>query len=168
MSRSANGQNALFVLDHKDAYRQIRNFLAGRFVGATRDESLLNEVTKCLFCKLHLRQRGEALSEIADSIAIAERYRQAFSELRQLLPTIFAAGEELLLDPPSLAYIDGQLEGVELDNSARDPFGDLYEAFIGTSVRGQEGQFFTPQNAIHLLVSLVSPQSGEKIRVCFI
>ena len=50
-------QKVLFVLDRKDAYRQIRNYLAGRLVGATRDEALLEEVIKCLFCKLHIKKQ---------------------------------------------------------------------------------------------------------------
>ncbi|MFH1827574.1 MAG: N-6 DNA methylase, partial [bacterium] len=44
-----------------------------------------------------------------------------------------------------------------------DPFGDAYEVFVGDSIRGQEGQFFTPQNVVSLLVSLIKPRQGETI-----
>ena len=69
----------------------------------------------------------------------------------------------MLLDSTSLAYIDQMLDGAEIDNPVRDPFGDAYEVFIGSNVRGQDGQFFTPQNAVELVVSLINPQPGEKI-----
>ncbi len=156
------------VLDYKDAYRQIRNYLAGQHIGATRDEALLAEVIKCLFCKLHLRRQQQNNSP-EDSFIVAKKYRQAFRELQTLLPALFSSKalfspqEELLLDPASIAYIDQKLERIDLENWNRDPFGDAYEVFIGSAVRGQEGQFFTPQNAVELLVSLVNPRPGEKI-----
>jgi type I restriction enzyme M protein len=160
---NSDKQVPLLVFDHKEAYHQIRNYLAGRLVGATRDEALLDEVIKCLFCKIQIKRQNIRLGNLKDSVALAKLYRQIFSELRQLLPAIFDQDDELLLDPASLAYVDQMLEFVDIDDLARDPFGDAYEVFIGSSIRGQEGQFFTPQNAIRLLVSIVDPRPGERI-----
>ena len=161
--RALEDQDFLFPLDHRDAYRQIRNYLAGRFVGATRDEALLHEVLKCLFCKLYLKRNGDAQSPPKSGLDLSISYRDAFSRLREQLPLVFQRSEELLLDPASVAYVDQRLNNVELDNPKRDLFGDAYEAFTSTGFRGQEGQFFTPQNAIELLVSIVDPEPGEKI-----
>jgi len=161
--RTENEQMPLLVNNHEDAYRQIRNYLAGRLMGATRDEALLQEVIKCLFCKLHLKRRDYRPEKPEDIIELARSYRQAFSEVRSRLPDIFKQDDELLLDPASLAYVDQITETIEIDDSAHDPFGDAYEVFIGSGIRGQEGQFFTPQNAADLLVSIVAPQRGEKI-----
>ncbi len=161
--RAVEDQNFLFPLDHRDAYRQIRNYLAGRFVGATRDEALLHEVLKCLFCKLYLKKIGDSHSPSTDSLELSRSYREAFSRLREQLPLVFESTEELLLDPASVAYVDQRLNSVEIENPKRDLFGDAYEAFTSTGFRGQEGQFFTPQNAIDLLVSVVDPKPGERI-----
>ena len=38
----------------KEIFRSLRNYLAGQFVGATRDEILFDELLKCLFCKLYI------------------------------------------------------------------------------------------------------------------
>ena len=35
----------------KNAFKNIRNYLAGQLIGATRDDSLLDETLKCLFSK---------------------------------------------------------------------------------------------------------------------
>ena len=67
------------------------------------------------------------------------------------------------LSDEHLRYVEALLEEVDLDNLERDPVGDLYEVFTGAVVRGQEGQFFTPQNAVELLVELVNPRLGEKV-----
>jgi type I restriction enzyme M protein len=163
VKRGSTPQELLFVLDHKDAYRQIRNYLAGRHVGATRDETLLDEVIKCLFCKLYMHQNGNHSDELDTSPAIATRYRETFHEVRLLFPQVFQPSDEISLDAESISYVDRMLAQVNLTDPSRDPIGDLYEAFIGSHVRGQEGQFFTPQNAIQLLVTLVSPKPGERI-----
>jgi type I restriction enzyme M protein len=150
--------------DHKDAYRQIRNYLAGRWIGATRDESLLEEVVKTLFCKLYLRRtiRNSTLNGSTDR-KLKAHYEDALTQLQTLLPSSFSRRDGILLDEESLIYVDRMLDSADLDNPARDPIGDVYEAFTGSLVRGQEGQFFTPQNAVELLVSLVDPQPGERI-----
>jgi type I restriction enzyme M protein len=162
--KDASNGNLFLALDQKSAYRQIRNYLAGQFIGATRDETLLQEVIKALFCKLYIKKNSDSLPQPqGNGDAIAERYKQAFSKVRQLLPSTFNKDDELLLNSDSLTYVDTLLESAEVDDPASDPIGDAYEAFIGSSVRGQEGQFFTPQNAVRLLVSLVNPQPGERV-----
>ncbi|MBE2199982.1 MAG: N-6 DNA methylase [Anaerolinea sp.] len=156
-----NFQASLFVTDHKDAYKQIRNFLAGQFVGATRDRALLAEVAKCLFCKVYLQthQNGSAPGE-AD---LNRQYRQALDGLKKTLPSIFHANDEILLDAQSLAFVDRAFNEADLSGATRDYFGDLYEVFVSTGIREEEGQFFTPQNGIELLVSMVNPQPGERV-----
>ncbi|MCT7987249.1 N-6 DNA methylase [Laspinema olomoucense] len=152
--------------DSKAVYRQIRNYLVGRFLGATRDETLLQETIKCLFCKLYFQQNPSLFEPIHDPThvdAIARRYHKAFGQLRLLLPRLFPPEQPLLLDPHSLAQIDILLNKADLNTPVQDPFGDIYEVFMGSQIRGQEGQFFTPGNAIALLVALVNPIPGETL-----
>jgi type I restriction enzyme M protein len=152
----------LLTRNHKEAFKQIRNFLAGRFVGATRDRALLEEVLKCLFCKVFLNgQAGEARS-LLNAVELSEFYSQTFVKLKSRLPTVFNANDELLLDPESIAFIDRQLTHIDLSDASHDFFGDLYELFITTGIREEEGQFFTPKTGIDVLVSLVDPKIGEK------
>ncbi|AFY84434.1 N-6 DNA methylase [Oscillatoria acuminata] len=152
--------------DSKAVYRQIRNYLVGRFLGATRDETLLQETIKCLFCKLYFQQNPALFDPIHDHSnveAIARRYHKSFAQLGLLLPTLFPPEQRLLLDSQSLAQIDTLLNTANLDTSVQDPFGEIYEVFMGSQIRGQDGQFFTPLNAIALLVTLVNPLPGERI-----
>lgn len=150
--------------DSKAVYRQIRNYLVGRFLGATRDETLLQETIKCLFCKLYFQQNPFLFESVTDPTsveAIARRYHKSFAQIRVLLPSLFPPEQPLLLDPNSLAQIDILLNQVDLDTPVHDPFGDIYEVFMVSQIRGQEGQFFTPMNAVALLVALVNPLPGE-------
>ncbi len=157
-------QSSLFVMDHKEVFKQIRNFLAGRFVGATRDRALLDEVVKCLFCKVYLVTHVQEFSHNNDgSVALTELYERVFTELKDKLPSIFDRTDQILLDPESIEFIDNKLGEIELVTSKRDYFGDLYEVLIGSGIREEEGQFFTPQNGTDSLVSIINPQPGEKI-----
>jgi type I restriction enzyme M protein len=158
-----NAEPMLFTLDQKDAYRQIRHFLAGRFVGATRDRALLAEVVKCLFCRAYQERLAHSDSYPSSAIDLAKLYRRTFAALRKDLPAVFGQEDEIMLDPASIAFVHEQLLGFDLEHADRDPFGDLYEVFIGTGIREEEGQFFTPQNGVDLLVSVVDPRPGERM-----
>lgn len=59
--------------DCKAASRQIRNYLVGRFFGATRDENLFQETFKCLCCKIYIQQQDREL-EKNDAEAIPGYY----------------------------------------------------------------------------------------------
>lgn len=147
--------------DVREAYSRIRNFLAGRLVGATRDEALVEEVVKCIFCRALAVHDGAKIP--ADPIELAKFYRTQFTKVKGALPDVFERGSEILLDPPSLQYVDQQLQDIDFQDPLTDPIGDAYEMFIGSATRGAEGQFFTPQSAVRLLVDLVDPRPGERV-----
>lgn len=147
--------------DTREAYSRIRNFLAGRLIGATRDEALVEEVVKCIFCRAMAVRDGATVPN--DPLELAKFYRNQFSRAKALIPDVFEESSEILLDPPSLRYVDQQLREIDFRDPLTDPLGDAYEAFIGSATRGAEGQFFTPQSAVRLLVDLVDPQPGERV-----
>lgn len=147
------------LLNTRTTLRNIRNYLAGQVVGFTRDEALLEEVLKCAFCRVHLERTGHAYgpgAAVSES-AIADQYNRAFDDIRAAFPTLFASSDRLLLEPPHLAYVDRAFASLGLSEASHDIVGDIYETFIGTGYRGQEGQFFTPKTAVRTLVALTNP-----------
>lgn len=153
--------------DHRAVFREIRNFLAGRFIGATRDEALLEEVLKCLYTKLYIENHPEECSSLLhelhrnDPVEFATECRKIFSKVRSAYPELFDTTSELLLDPTSLMFVMGKLLSISLINAERDAVADAFEVFIGDKIRGQEGQFFTPRNAVQLLVSCIEPSLSD-------
>lgn len=145
-----------------EIYKRIRNYLAGRVIGITRDKSLLHEVVKCLFCCANIHAGKEANFE-NDAEATTKLYRKKFAELKKLLPYIFNEDEEILLDPQSLLYVHNELSQIDFLNPQKDPLGELYQAFIGSDMRMAEGQFFTPHEAVSWLVEAIEPKEGETI-----
>lgn len=142
------------------AFREIRNYLAGKAIGITRDQSLMHEVVKCLFCRVNM---PGGLFEQVDNEQLALLYREAFHEIKNKVQSIFSPDEEFLLDPESIAYVHDILGQVDLDDPHNDPLSELYQAFVSSEARGAEGQFFTPTAAVSWLVDAVAPKPGEKI-----
>lgn len=152
-------QQARLSFSARDVFNNIRSYLAGRFVGSTRDEFFLNEVIKMLFCKYEFLRSNQAIER--DDISRA--YRACFREIVTRYPDIFKPQDEIELDAESICYIDDQFNAIDLRNLERDVMGDAYELFMGSAVKGQFGQFFTPKNAADLLVSFVDPQPNETV-----
>ena len=145
----------------KDTFLDIRNFLAGRFLGATRDEFFLDETIKLIFCKYELRDTN---TNSIDDVELASLYRRTFKTVLEVHEDIYPDGSyEIELDPVSIKYIDKKLNELDLFNLERDIIGDVYEIFMGDAIKGQSGQFFTPQNAAEALVKIVAPNSNGRI-----
>lgn len=145
--------------DFRGPYRELRNYLAGQHLGATRDESLFDEVIKALLCKGALDDRLGYDRDRADGVA----YRATWSEVVARMPRLFSKRDRLALADSDLESLDHILRDVDVHSPHGDPFGDLFEIFVGSVARGQEGQFFTPANACALLVELINPQPGERV-----
>ena len=138
--------------------------MAGRFVGATRDETLLEEVVKCLFCQLYIETSNieRESGDVGETESLAQLYRSTFGKVRSEFPEIYDANEEILLDQESLQEVIRSL-GFDLLDAKTDPIGDAFEVFAGSESKARSGQFFTPRNATDLLVGMVNPQAGESI-----
>lgn len=147
----------------KEVFRDIRNYLAGQFIGSTRDEALLDEVLKCLFCKMFI-DLGYVnnLRQDADSLSTAKQVRSIFAHVRSNYPEIYTADTEILLNPEAIVRVFDACT-FPLVDAYSDPVGDAFEVFIGNETRGKSGQFFTPRSAADLLVEIVNPQPHETV-----
>lgn len=146
----------------KEVFRNLRNYLAGQFLGATRDEVLLEELLKVLFCKLYAELgRADPLGG-RDAVERAQSVRKTFARVRQDYGDIYGQEDELLLNPEAIDAILTQCT-FSLAKSESDPIGDAFEVFAGSESRGRSGQFFTPRQATDFLVEAVAPEPGETI-----
>jgi len=153
----------------RQVLKEIRNYLAGRATGMTRDESLLIELIKILFCKIFAERSDKkdhrlffaTNSENPDEIS--RRLKLLFDTVCKNFSGVFEHYDGLKLDDESLAYVVRKLQGFDVLTLSRDPVGDAFEIFVNSTLRGSEGQFFTPRNAIELLVGMCNPKFGDRI-----
>jgi len=156
---NTNDNLELLPISHRSAFQNIRNFLAGRLMGATRDRALMDELFKCVFAK-HWLLKEPTLGAGGD---VSKSYRAAFAHVKKVLPGIFLVTDEIELDPVALQYVDRQFDAINLEKCRADIFSELYEAFAGSGVKANEGQFFTPQVAVNLLVDMVGLKPGQSV-----
>ena len=78
-------------------------------------------------------------------------------------PTIFRANDEIELEPRVLAYIVAQLQGANLLDSEIDVKGKAYEEIVGSNLRGDRGEFFTPRNVCRMAVTMLDPGPDDRI-----
>ena len=94
---------------------------------------------------------------------ISARIQDIFSHVKNKYPDVFTSSDNITLTDSSIAYIVGELQQYCLIESERDVIADAFEVFISPSLRGGQGQFFTPRNVVKLLVSLTNPSRKDKL-----
>ena len=155
----------------KAVFRDLRNHLAGMTTGITRDEALAQEIINVLFCKLLDEQDTDPDDTVTFRAGVGESHKEVQRRIKDLFEKVkdaaygdvFEASDTIKLDPDSLAYVVGELQTYCITDADRDAIGDAFEVFIGTALRGSEGQFFTPRNVVEMMVRIVDPKPGEKI-----
>ena len=78
-------------------------------------------------------------------------------------PTIFKKSESIELKPVVLAYLVTQLQMYSLLESDIDVKGRAYEEIVGSNLRGDRGEFFTPRNICRMAVEMLDPTEKQLI-----
>ena len=148
------------------AFRRCHNYIAGN-QGLQKPEAFW-ELLKIIFCKIHDEHSDEiefyATSKerhgLNGQLKAKKRLNGLFDEVKARYPTIFRENEAIELNPEVLAYIVSQLQMYSLLESDIDVKGRAYEEIVGSNLRGDRGEFFTPRNICQMAVAMLDP--GEK------
>lgn len=154
----------------KSVFKTIRNYLAANAVGITRDEVFAQQIINLIFCKIY----DERFTRPDDMVRFRVGLDEPLSDVRQRIEAIFdkvkkqygdviEASDKILLDDVSLAYAVGELHLFSLSDTERDAISEAFEVFIGPSLKGGQGQFFTPRNVVKLLVDMVDLSVDDKV-----
>lgn len=76
---------------------------------------------------------------------------------------IFQGNEEIALSDRALAFMVSELAKYDFSRTDTDAKGAAYQEIVRSNLRGDLGQFFTPRNAIKLMVQMLAPKEGERI-----
>lgn len=154
----------------KPTFRTIRNYLAANAVGITLDEKFASQIINLIFCKIYDERftRPEdtvkfraGLNEDEDKIF--ERINELFQEVKKEYSDVIGIADTIELDKKSIKYIVGELQLYSLINSSRDAVSEAFEIFIGLSLKGSQGQFFTPRNVVNMVINMIDPNTDERI-----
>jgi type I restriction enzyme M protein len=159
------GDNLLF------AFRRCHNKIAGA-QGLQKDAAFW-ELLKIIFCKIE-DERSSTLNffvtptELVDSTSAAtakSRVQDLFNtKVLKKYPSIFEENDRTIqLKPDVVAFIVGQLQRYSLLRSPVDVKGVAYEEIVGSNLRGDRGEFFTPRNACRVAVAMIDPSPDERL-----
>jgi len=149
------------------AFRRCHNYIAGN-QGLQKPEAFW-ELLKLIFCKIHDERSSDEVDFYSTSterrsmngqMKVAKRIEGLFAAVKADYPNIFRENEVVELNAAVLAYIVSQLQMYSLLESDIDVKGRAYEEIVGSNLRGDRGEFFTPRNICQMAVHMLDP--GER------
>lgn len=154
------------------AFRRCHNFLHGN--EGHGKEQAFRQFLILIFCKLHDERRPskeERLFRVGfkepfddnGRRAIRKRIQQVFEEVKQRHKTLFSPTDVIELSDRALAFIVAELSRYDFLRTPLEAKGAAYQEIVGPNLRGDLGQYFTPPQAIKLLVDMVDPGEDDKI-----
>jgi type I restriction enzyme M protein len=163
--KPATADNLLF------AFRRCHNYIAGT-EGKQKAEAFW-ELLKLIFCKIE-DERSRKLdfyvtaSERASGTTAASaktRIQKVFNDkVLTKYGAIFPTADTVIdLRPTVVAFVVSQLQGYSLLASPVDVKGVAYEEIVGSNLRGDRGEFFTPRNACRMAVTMLNPQPNQRL-----
>jgi len=154
----------------KAVFKTMRNFLAANAVGITRDEVFAQQLINLIFCKIYDERFTKPSQMVTFRAGVEEepedvrnRIVNLFDLVKKQYSDVIEPNDSVLLDPTSLTHVVGALQQYALTECERDAVGEAFETFIGPSLKGPQGQFFTPRNVVKMVVDMVDPRPNEKI-----
>lgn len=94
---------------------------------------------------------------------IRERVIPLFNAVKKDHPEIFKGDEQITLSDRALSFMVSELGRYEFTRAEIDAKGAAYQEIVGTNLRGDRGQYFTPRGPIKLMVDMLDPQPHEKV-----
>ncbi|MEE1946931.1 N-6 DNA methylase [Pedobacter sp. KR3-3] len=76
---------------------------------------------------------------------------------------LFSDNDNIRIRKESFLSIVEKLQVYNLSKTSDDVKGIAFEKFLGTTFRGELGQFFTPRTIVEFMTEVLDPQEGERI-----
>ncbi|MEN9366623.1 MAG: hypothetical protein RL489_981 [Pseudomonadota bacterium] len=152
------------------AFRRCHNYIAGN-QGLQKSQAFW-ELLKLIFCKIQDERESTEVEFYAAAaerggmngqLKVKKRIDTLFDAVKADYPTIFQDNDVVALNPQVLAYIVSQLQMYSLLESDVDVKGHAYEEIVGSNLRGDRGEFFTPRNICNMAVAMLDPSESQLI-----
>ena len=158
-------------------FRRCHNYIHANV--ADRADAF-HELIKLFFCKAYDEEESgdellfyvdpkERLSESGQRRMMEERIAPLFALVKERYPFIFAGDDKIRLEPRAVASVVSELQFLALLKTEIDAKGEAYEELVGSNLRGDRGEFFTPRNvctmAVQMVMALHDPLELTRLKV---
>lgn len=145
------------------AFKRCHNYIYGN-QGLQKDLAF-QELLKLIFCKVYDEDTSgdtmrffigneERRSEIGQR-RLRNTIDQLFDDVKSYYTYIFAPDEQIRLENRVLSYVVGELQRFSLLQTEADVKGAAYEQLVGSNLRGDRGEFFTPRNVCEMAARMI-------------
>lgn len=154
------------------AFRRCHNFIHGN-EGMPKDAAFW-QFLYLIFCKMHDEQKSPRSQrrfwagpkeqfDTEGRKEIRQRILPLFEDVKENYSNLFRGNEEITLSDRALAFMVSELAKYEFSRTDVDAKGGAYQEIVGTNLRGDRGQYFTPRGLIKLAVEMLDPKENERI-----
>jgi type I restriction enzyme M protein len=161
----------------RSAFRRCHNFIHGN-EGMPKDAAFW-QFLYLIFSKMYDERQNKNGSrqffaypsepfEEQGRVQIRRRIDRLFEQVkkefgRDAHRSLFNGNEEITLSNRALAFMVAELAKYDLTRTEVDAKGAAYQEIVGTNLRGDRGQYFTPRRAIKLMVQILDPMPDERV-----
>ncbi len=129
-------------------------------------EHAFREFLKIIFCKVYDENESnpddlqfyisnDERKTNDGKVSAKKRIEEIFKSVKTKYSYIFGDNEKIDLEPRVCAYVVGELQRYSFLKADTDIKGEAYEEIVGSNLRGDKGEFFTPRNVCNLAVNMV-------------
>lgn len=141
----------------KQIFKRIHNYIYVN-QGFQKDKAF-EELLKIIFIKVFDEQwtvgnlkfytlPNENVSEVK------RRLEKVFDDVKREYEQIFKKNEKIELSDKVLKYVISELQRFSFVDTDTDIKGEAYEELVGTNLRGDRGEFFTPRSVCDMAVEI--------------
>jgi type I restriction enzyme M protein len=162
--RPATGENL------KQTFRACHNKIAANS-GLPKDQAFW-ELLKLIGCKIEDELGNHNLFYVTQKEYSGPNGRQRVkARIDQLFRDVIKRGNTIYTDSDRIdfgsrtadivAYVVAQFQGYSLLETEPEVKGSAYEELVGSTLRGDRGEFFTPANVVQMTVKMLDVQPNE-------
>lgn len=161
--RTATSDILLFM------FKRCHNYIAGNS-GLQKPEAFF-ELLKIIFCKVEDERSAQININfyapvnhgMNNDAKVKARIDSLFENVKKNYPQIFSENDAVELEPRVIRYIVDQFQNWSLLLTNTDVKGKAYEEIVGSNLRGDRGEFFTPRNVCKMAVEMLDPGVADTI-----
>ena len=148
-----------------------------------RQKDAFWQLLNLIFCKIYDEKRRDICARKGESYrryfwvgvtennteegraAVAQRIKKLFAEMKESLEfaEVFEGNEAIGLTDRGLGYVAAELARYSFLDATVDVKGLAYETIVGTTMKRERGQFFTPRNIVRAMVEMMDPEPDQRV-----
>jgi type I restriction enzyme M protein len=156
----------------KTTFRRCHNFIHGN-EGMQKEEAFW-QFLYLIFAKMydeetHKRENRQFWAGATEQFTedgkenIRSRVEPLFNQAKTAYSEVFEGGERLRLSPRALAFMVSELSRYDFTRTNLDAKGAAYQEIVGSNLRGDKGQYFTPRGVVDMAVDMLDPKTDERL-----